>query len=77
MYYGMEEVNFHDINIHNHRITIWADRFVVLRHPEKCDLYEDETCREKMIKYLTDEGYIDPEKHNCIVIDSYIDFEPE
>ena len=39
MYCGMEEVNFHDININNHRITIWADRFVVLRHPEKCDLY--------------------------------------
>lgn len=77
MYCCMEEVNFHDINIHNHRITIWADRFVVLRHPEKCDLYEDETCHEKMIKYLTDEGYIDPEKHNCLIFDSYIDFDPE
>lgn len=73
----MEEVNFHDINIDNHRITIWADRFVVLRHPEKCDLYEDENCREKMIKYLTNEGYIDPEKHHCLVFDSYIDFEQE
>jgi hypothetical protein len=72
----MEEVNFHDIKIDNHQITIWADRFVVLRHPEKCDLYEDDCCRERMIKYITDEGYIDPEKNNCIVFDSYIDFEP-
>jgi hypothetical protein len=72
----MDSVNFHDIEINNHKITIWDDRFVVLRHPEKCDLYEDEHCREHMVKYLTDEGYIDPTNKNCLIFDSYIDFEP-
>ena len=73
----MNDVNFQDIKIKDHHITIWADRFIVLRHPEKCDLYEDEICREKMLDYLQKEGYIDPEKCNCLVFDSYIDFEPQ
>jgi len=73
----MDEVNFHDIKIHNHEITIWDNRFVVLRHPEKCDMYEDENCREKLLKYLSDEGYIIDNESGIIVIDSYIDFESE
>ena len=71
----MEEVNFHQVSINNHEITIWADRFIVLRHPEKCDLYEDDHCRERMLTYLETEGYIDTKKCNCLVIDSYIDFD--
>jgi len=47
-----------------------------LRHPEKCDLYEDDHCRESMLDYLQSEGYIDTNKCNCLVVDSYIDFEP-
>ena len=72
----MKEVTFHDINIKDHHITIWANQFIVLRHPEKCDLYEDDHCREYMLEYLEKEGYIDPNKCNCLVVDSYIDFEP-
>jgi hypothetical protein len=67
----MKEVTFHDINIKDHHITIWANQFIILRHPEKCDLYE-----ESMLDYLQSEGYIDPNKCNCLVVDSYIDFEP-
>ena len=29
----MNDVNFQDIKIKDHHITIWADRFIVLRHP--------------------------------------------
>jgi len=71
----MDAVNFHDIEINNHKITIWDDRFVILRHPEKCDLYEDDHCREHMIKYLIGEGYINDS--GVLIFDSYIDFEPE
>ena len=72
----MKEVTFHDINIKGHHITIWANQFIILRHPEKCDLYEDDHCREHMLEYLKSEGYIDPDNYNCLVFDSYIDFEP-
>ena len=71
----MESVNFQDIKIKNHEITIWDNRFVVLRHPEKCDLYEDDCCRERITKYLIEEGYINDS--GVLIIDSYIDFEPE
>lgn len=71
----MESVNFQDIKIKNHEITIWDNRFVVLRHPEKCDLYEDDCCRERITKYLIQEGYIN--EGGILIIDSYIDFEPE
>lgn len=71
----MDQVKFHDIKIKNHEITIWDDRFVVLRHPEKCDMFEDEHCREHILKYLSDEGYIISDTGGIIVIDSYIDFE--
>lgn len=70
----MESVNFQDIKIKNHEITIWDNRFVVLRHPEKCDLYEDDCCRERITKYLIQEGYIN--EGGLLIIDSYIDFEP-
>lgn len=73
----MNTVNFHELKIQNHSITIWDDRFVILNHPEKCDLYEDDHCREKMLKYLYDEGYIISNEGGIIVLDSYIDFEPE
>lgn len=72
----MEEINFHQVSINNHEITVWANRFVVLKHPEKCDLYEDDYCREKLLKYLYQEGYIISDEGGIIVIDSYIDFEP-
>jgi hypothetical protein len=72
----MEEINFHQVSINNHEITIWANRFVVLKHPEKCDLYEDDHCRKKLLKYLSQEGYIISDEGGIIVIDSYIDFEP-
>jgi hypothetical protein len=71
----MEDINFHQVSINNHEITVWANRFVVLRHPEKCDLYEDDCCRERITKYLIEEGYINDS--GVLIIDSYIDFEPE
>ena len=71
----MEEINFHQVSINNHDITVWANRFVVLRHPEKCDLSEDDWCRERITKYLIEEGYINDS--GVLIIDSYIDFEPE
>lgn len=73
----MYEVNFHDLKIKGHEITIWEDRVIVLKHPEKCDLYEDDHCRERVLKYLADEGYIISNEGGIIVVDSYIDFEPE
>lgn len=69
----MTEVAFHQLNIKNHEITIWENRIIVLRHPEKCDLYEDDFCREHMLKYLSDEGLIISNEGGIIVIDSYID----
>ena len=71
----MNDVNFHDIKIQDHNITIWDDRFIVLRHPETCDIDEDDQCRDKIITYLETEGYIDTKKCNCLVFDSYIDFD--
>ncbi len=71
----MNDVNFQDIKIKDHHITIWADRFIVLRHPEKCDLHEDDCCRERLTKYLIEEGYINDS--GVLIIDSYIDIEPE
>lgn len=69
----MTEVSFHQLNIKNHEITIWENRIIVLRHPEKCDLYEDDFCREHMLKYLSDEGLIISNEGGIIVIDSYVD----
>jgi len=71
----MEDVNFHQVSINNHDITIWANRFVVLRHPEICDVHEDDCCRERITKYLIEEGYITDS--GVLIIDSYIDIEPE
>jgi len=73
----MNEISFHELKIKNHEITIWDKRFIVLRHPEKCDLYEDDYCRHNMLKYLADEGYIISAEGGILVIDSYIDFEPQ
>jgi hypothetical protein len=72
----MDKINFHELKIHDHEITIWDDRFIILRHPEKCDVYEDDHCREKMLKYLADEGLIISNDGGILIIDSYIDFEP-
>ena len=71
----MKYVDFHELKIHNHEITIWDKRFIILRHPEKCDLYEDDKCRERMLQYLNDEGCIISNEGGIIIIDSYIDFE--
>ena len=71
----MDDVKFYDLKINNHEITIWESKFVVLRHPEKCDLYEDDCCRERLTKYLIEEGYI--HEGGILIIDSYIDFESE
>lgn len=69
----MTDVSFHQLNIKNHEITIWENRIIVLRHPEKCDLYEDDFCRENMLKYLSDEGLIISNEGGIIVIDSYVE----
>lgn len=69
----MTTVNFYHLNIKNHDISIWDDKFILLKHPEKCDICEDDFCREHILKYLDNEGIINIEKGGLIVIDSYIE----
>lgn len=70
----MKKVSHHNITIDNHKINIWDNKYVVLKHPQKCDFYEDDMCRNKIIKYLEDEGYLNfiEDSHKILVFDSYV-----
>jgi len=70
----MEKVSFHSLTVKGHKIDIWDDRYMILRHPSKCDFYEDDFCRNSIIKYLNEEGYIslDNPDIRLIVFDSYV-----
>ena len=74
IYLYMKKVPFYNLNIDGHKIDIWDDKYMILKHPPKCDFYEDDFCRNRIIKYLEDEGYLnlDNENSRLIVFDSYI-----
>ena len=55
-----------------HQLQVWTEpRFCILNHPIGCDITDD-SCREKIIKYIHSEGLFDEMLDKQItLLDSY------
>lgn len=59
---------YFELNLwNNHRLQVFtAAKLGILNHPLGCD----ENCRDKMLKYILDEGILD-EVDKIVILDSY------
>lgn len=58
----------------NHVLQVWVEgRLCILKHPKCCNK-EDDSCREKLMKYIHKEGILDELlDKKIIMLDSYIE----
>lgn len=64
---------YYEMTLSNdHTLQVWtAGKLAILRHPVGCSV-DDDSCRERLMKYIHDEGILDEVLDTKIVLlDSY------
>jgi hypothetical protein len=61
------------LEFRDHKIIGFNKKLITLKHPFECDS-NDDTCRNHVIKFLKDEGYLDQCEDKIVIIDMYTDF---
>jgi len=59
-----------NVQFRNHSVTCHTTKMICVEHPVKCDHRSDD-CRNSIIKYLKDEGYLDKCSNKVILFDFY------
>ena len=70
-----DEKNFDPLfklEFRGHNIIGFNKRLITLKHPFECDSQSD-SCRNHVIKFLNDEGYLDQCEDKVIIFDMYTD----
>lgn len=62
------------LEFRDHNIIGFNKKLITLRHPITCDS-QSETCRNHVIKFLNDEGYLDQCEDKVIIFDMYTQIE--
>ena len=60
------------LEFRDHKIIGFNKKLITLKHPFECDS-QDDSCRNHVIKYLNDEGYLDQCNDKVIILDMYTD----
>jgi len=71
----VEDSDYFELSLHkHHKLQVWPSaKFCILLHPKKCNI-NDDSCREKIIKYIHHEGIFDKLlDQSIIMIDSYVE----
>lgn len=66
---------YYELSLWNeHILQVWTEgRLAILRHPKGC-CQDDDSCRDKLLKYIEDEGLLDEVvDKKIILLDSYIE----
>jgi len=74
-----DEKNFDPLfklQFRDHNIIGFNKKLITLKHPFECDS-NDDTCRNHVIKFLKDEGYLDQCEDKVVIIDMYTDLYDE
>ncbi len=61
------------LEFRDHKIIGFNKKLITLKHPFECDS-NDDTCRNHVIKFLKDEGYLDQCEDKIVIMDMYTDF---
>ncbi len=60
------------LQFRDHNIIGFNKQLITLKHPFECDS-NDDTCRNHVIKFLKDEGYLDQCEDKVVIMDMYTD----
>jgi len=60
------------LQFRDHNIIGFNKKLITLKHPFECDS-NDNTCRDHVIKFLKDEGYLDQCEDKVVIMDMYTD----
>ena len=74
-----DEENFDPLfklQFRGHNIICFNKKLMTLKHPFECDSQSD-CCRNHVIKFLNDEGYLDQCEDKVIILDMYTDITSE
>lgn len=74
-----DEKNFDPLfklQFRDHNIIGFNKKLITLKHPFECDS-NDDTCRNHVIKFLKDEGYLDQCEDKVVIMDMYTDLYDE
>jgi len=58
------------LDFRGHNIIGFNKQLITLKHPNKCDS-QNNCCRDHIIKFLKDEGYLDQCDDKIIILDMY------
>lgn len=62
------------LEFRNHKVIGFNKKLITLKHPITCDSQSD-NCRNHVIKFLNDEGYLDQCEDKVIIFDMYTQIE--
>lgn len=74
-----DEKNFDPLfklQFRDHNIIGFNKKLITLKHPFECDS-NDDTCRNHVIKFLKDEGYLDQCEEKVVIMDMYTELYDE
>jgi predicted RNA-binding protein len=74
-----DEKNFDPLfklQFRDHNIIGFNKKLITLKHPFECDS-NDDACRNHVIKFLKDEGYLDQCEDKVVIMDMYTDLYDE
>lgn len=74
-----DEKNFDPLfklQFRDHNIIGFNKKLITLKHPFECDS-NDDTCRNHVIKFLKDEGYLDQCEDKVVIMDMYTELYDE
>lgn len=66
----MNDKPLFDVNIRDHQVVCYNKSYISLKHPDKCDS-QSQDCRNHIIEYLIDEGYLDKCDSFITIFDMY------
>lgn len=64
------------LQFRDHNIIGFNKKLITLKHPFECDS-NDDTCRNHVIKFLKDEGYLDQCEEKVVIMDMYTELYDE
>jgi len=65
-----------NVQFRDHSVICHTKEMICVKHPAKCDHHSDD-CRNSVIKYLKDEGYLDQCDNKVILFDFYTETSDE